>query len=235
MPPLSIVSRNRVRLLRAIAWTVLLMPGIWVSAATAPGNVHLEPANTKAGYLARILINEVPFPGEYRWLSEEDTKAAMRSILFVLDARISHIPPGYKQEYIALVKTDDIIDVITASKTQRQCDGFYRDKNGDFKAVDRVHKRVDSLVRIASQGTPGKFARLLNYAQGLASAYMKGGIEESDLFTGVKAIGSTKVTGRAYSWMSDKSCYSPGGNLVKIPNEQNGSLGGNRFFTLKKL
>lgn len=231
----TLLSRDRTRLLWAAVFAMLLLPVLWAYAATTSGAVRLEPANTKEGYIARLLINEVPFPGEHRWLSEEDSKTAMRSILFVLDSRITHIPPGYKQEHIALVKTDDIIDVITASPIQRQCDGFYRDKNGNFVAVDRVHKRVDTLVKIASMGEPGKFARLLNYAQGLASAYVKGGIKESDLFANVQKIGNTNVTGRAYSWMSDKSCYSPGGNLIKIPNDQNGSLGGNRFFTLKKL
>ena len=28
--------------------------------------------------------------------------------------------------------------------------------------------------------------------------------------------------------------YDPGGNFLRIPDEQAGSLGGNRFFTLRK-
>jgi hypothetical protein len=43
------------------------------------------------------------------------------------------------------------------------------------------------------------------------------------------------VTGRAYSWMTDRGCYNPGGNFVRIPDAEQGSLGGNRFFTLRKL
>jgi len=42
------------------------------------------------------------------------------------------------------------------------------------------------------------------------------------------------VTGRAYSWMTDVDSYHPGGNFVSIPSTDDGSLGGNRFFTLRK-
>jgi hypothetical protein len=207
-----------------------LVPAL-VFAANPPA-AKLEPANTEAGYIARLLINETPFPGERGWLSEEDTQAAMSSILWVLDSRINHVPPGYKQTEVAAVKTDNIIDVITAGGEKGQCDGFYRDAKGNFVSVPRVQARIDYLMKTASQGTPGKFARLLNYAQGLASAYVKGGMAEADRFAGIKRIGTTDVTGRAYSWMTDKDYYKPGGTFVKIPNSDQGALGGNRFFTL---
>ncbi len=221
---------------RTAIWILLLfLPEISVSAATSAGAVQLLPANTEAGYIARLLINESPFPGERGWLSEEDTKETMLSILWVLHSRIKHIPAGYRQEQIAAVKSSDIIDVITAGGVKGQCDGFYRDAKGAFKAVDRVHKRINSLSQIANKGEPGKFARLLNYGQGLGSAYMKGGINEADRFAGITEVGRTRVTGRAYSWMADKDYYNPGGNFIKIPDDNNGSLGGTRFFTLKEL
>jgi hypothetical protein len=47
-------------------------------------------------------------------------------------------------------------------------------------------------------------------------------------------VGRIEVTGHAYSWMTDVNNYHPGGNFVSIPSEHEGSLGGNRFFTLKK-
>jgi hypothetical protein len=203
--------------------------------AGAESPVKLKPANTEAGDMVRLLINETPFPGERGWQSEEDTQAAMLSILWVVHSRIAFIPPGYTQQQIAAIRTRDVIDVITAGGANGQCAGFYRDRRGHFKAVDRVHKRIDNLVIIAGKGTPGKFARLLNYGQGLADAYVKGGIEEADRFAGIKRIGPVNVTGRAYAWMSDRDYYHPGGTFIKITDDYEGSLGGNRFYTLKEL
>jgi len=197
-------------------------------------NVDLKPATTKQGYVARLLLNESPFPGERGWVSETDTKACMLQILHVLDSRIQHIPKGYRQSQIAAVTTTDIIDVITVGGERGQCDGFYRDARGQFTAVARVEKRIDYLKSIANDGKPGKFARLMTYAQGLADAYFAGGIGEADKFAGLQQVNRTQVTGRAYSWMTDKDIYNPGGRFVRIPDNQSGSLGGNRFFTLEK-
>ena len=226
--PMHDLARTMLRTTAAI--TVLLLVSSMAGAAQPAAK--LEPANTEAGYIARLLINETPFPGEKGWLSEEDTQAAMAAILWVLNSRIHHVPPGYKQTEVAAVKTDDIIDVITAGGEKGQCDGFYRDAKGNFVSVPRVQKRIDYLTEMANKGTPGKFARLLNYGQGLASAYVKGGMEEADRFAGIKRVGTIDVTGRAYSWMTDKDYYKPGGTFVKIPNSDQGALGGNRFFTL---
>jgi hypothetical protein len=88
---------------------------------------------------------------------------------------------------------------------------------------------------IAGRGKPGRFARLINHAQGLASAYVHDGIIGADRFAQLTRIGSVPVTGGAYSWMTDRDCYRPGGNFVRIPDNHQGSLGGNRFFTLRKL
>jgi hypothetical protein len=205
---------------------------VWPAMAQT---VKLKSADTDAGYIARLLINEAPFPGERGWLSETDTKATMLAILWVLNSRIAHIPPGYRQEQIAATRTQDIIDVITVGGEKGQCDGFYRDARGNPKAVSRVHERIAYLTKIANDGKPGKFARLLNYGQGLADAYERGGIDEADRFADLNQIGRIRVTGRAYSWMTDKDIYNPGGNFVKIPDSDDGSLGGNRFFTLKDL
>jgi hypothetical protein len=195
----------------------------------------LEPADSVAGYVARLLVNETPFPGERGWISEEDTRAAMLSILWVLHNRIHSIPRGYRQEQIAAGRADDIIDVITAGGEKGQCDGFYRDRSGKFVTVPRVQERIDNLVRLASKGAPGRFARLINYAQGLATAYVKTGIEAADRFADLRRVGKLDVTGRAYAWMADRDYYSPGGNFVKIPDEHDGAAGANRFFTLRRL
>jgi hypothetical protein len=101
--------------------------------------------------------------------------------------------------------------------------------------VERVHERVDYLVKCANRGQPGRFARLLEYAAQLATTYVKSGIEETDRFAALERVGGEAVTGRAYSWMSDHDCYSPGGNFVRISDSDQGSMGGNRFFTLRRL
>jgi hypothetical protein len=207
-------------------------------AAAGPAlasSASLDPPSSASGYVARLLINEAPFPGEKGYVSVADSQGCMLQILWVLDSRIRHIPGGYRQEQVAAVRTSDVLDVITAGGERGQCDGFYRDAQGNLRTVPRVEERLQYLLKIANEGKPGKFATLVNYAQGLAAAYLKGGVEEADRFAGIERVGPVRVTGRAYSWMTDRDCYSPGGNFVKIPNEQSGSLGGNRFFTLKEL
>jgi len=208
---------------------MLLMSGVFAQAA-----VNLKPASTKEGYLARLLLNEVPFPGEPGWVSEQDSKDAMLSILWVLHSRIKYVPPGYRQTEVAAVKTRDIIDVITVGGVHGQCEGFYRDASGKPVMSARIPKRIDHLMTIAGRGKPGRFARLINYAQSLADDYFAGGLKRKDLFAGLKTVNGVPVTGRAYSWMTDRAYYHPGGDFVKIPNQDHGSLGGNRFSTLKQ-
>ena len=60
------------------------------------------------------------------------------------------------------------------------------------------------------------------------------GISGADRYAGLQTVNLVRVTGRAYSWMADRDCYNPGGSFIKIPNSKAGSLGGNRFFTLKE-
>ena len=207
---------------------------IAVNAAAAPF-AQLEPTNTTSGYLARLLINEVSFPGERAYESVAESQRAMLQILWVLHSRIHFIPKGYRQAQVAGVKSQDIIDVITGTGGRRQCEGFYRNQSGQFVTEPRVEQRIENLLDIANGGgKPGRFAGMLNYAQGLARAYVNGGIQEADRFANLKKVGAVAVTGRAYSWMTDIDCYHPGGNFVTIPNSLNGSLGGNRFFTLRE-
>jgi hypothetical protein len=211
---------------------LLLIPFLLLVSATRAE--LLDPADTEAGYLARLLINETPFPGEHGWVSEADTKSAMLSILWVLHSRIHHIPDGYRQEHIAATRSNDIIDVITVGGVRGQCDGFYRDASGRFVAVPRVHERVDYLVEIAGKGKPGRFARLLEYAQSLARIYAEAGPDGVDRYAQLHRIDDVDVTGRAYGWMTNADTYSPGGNFVRIPDRLDGAAGGNRFFTLRR-
>ena len=202
------------------------------ASAGAAEYAQMEPPTAPAGYLARLLINESPFPGERGYLSEEDTKATMLSILWVLQARMNHIPEGYTQMQIASIRSQNVIEVITA---KNQCEGFSKDAAGNPVAAPRVEARIQNLLQIAnSGGKPGRFANLLNFGQGLASAYLKGGIPGADRFAGLTVVDQVPVTGRAYSWMTGMDYYSPGGNFVRISDAQQGLLGGNRFFTLKK-
>jgi hypothetical protein len=196
---------------------------------------QMDSAQTVSGYLARLLINEVPFPGERAYVSEVETRTAMLQILWVLHSRLRIIPPGYRQEQIAGVRADDVIDVICGSGDRRQCEGFYREASGQFVADTRVEDRLNYLLGIAnSGGKAGRFASLLNFGRDLARAYVNEGIKGTDRYARLTRIGQIPVTGRGYSWMTDIDSYHPGGNFVSIPDVQEGSWGGNRFFTLRK-
>jgi hypothetical protein len=197
--------------------------------------VKLGSPTTSSGYVCSLLINEVPFPGESGYMSATDTKAAMLAILWVLESRLDLIPPGYTQKEVAGVKTASVLGVIAGEGGKRQCEGFFKDAKGNYAMASRVQERINYLVSLANRrGKPGTFSELLNYASGLAAAYFHGGIEEADRFAGLAVVNRVKVTGRAYSWMTDKDCFHPGGNFVSIPDDSGGSLGGNRFFTLRK-
>jgi hypothetical protein len=203
--------------------------------AWGQSSVLLDAPDTKSGYLATLLINEAPFPGERGYRSEADSEGAMLAVLWVLQSRLTLIPKGYTQQQVTGVRTGDVIDVITGAGGRRQCEGFCRDASGRFVTAPRVLERVRSLVELAnSGGKPGRFTRLLNYAQGLARAYDKGGIAGADRYAALRRVGSIAVTGRAYSWMTDVDSAHPGGNFVTIPDADDGVLGGNRFFTLRK-
>jgi hypothetical protein len=204
----------------------------WCGTSAAGDFVKMAPATSPEGYLARLLINENPFPGERGYVSVEDSKTGMLQVLWVLHGRIHLIPSGYSQSQIASSRSKDILDIITA---KNQCEGFSRDAKGKPVFASRVEDRLRYLTKIAnSGGKPGKFADLLNFGQGLATAYFKDGMKGADKFAGVARVSSVVVTGRAYSWMTDKDCYNPGGNFVAIPDAQGGSPGGNRYFTLRK-
>lgn len=203
-------------------------------ASPVYAGVSLPPARATDGYVCRLLINEVPFPGERSYRSEQDTMAAMDQLLHVLDGRLKNVPKPYTQRQIAATTADDIIDVITAGGEKGQFDGFYRDAAGQPAMVSRVTTRVDNLVSIANKGTPGKFARLLNHASQLATTYVKGKLEAPDRYDALGAVQGVPVTGGAFSWMTDEMRFNPGGNFLRIPDDQQGSLGGNRFFTLRK-
>ncbi len=203
--------------------------------ASSAEPVALPKADTVQGYVARLLVNEVPFPGEKGWVSEADSKAAMLAILCVVDSRLRHVPSGYRQEQIAAQACKTVIDVITAGGEKGQCDGFYLDASGRFVTVARVEERLEYLTTFANKGEPGKFARLLKYAADLATGYVERNAVESDRFAALQKVAGVPVTGRAYSWMTDRDCYNPGGNFVRITDDDEGALGGNRFFTLRKL
>jgi len=208
----------------------LVLVALASRSATA-GSVDLAPAYDKAGFVARLLINEVSFPGDPCYRSEEDSMRCMLEILWVLDNRIRHIPPGYTQERVANTRTRDIIDIITAPG---QVEGFYRDSDGRFTASSRVFARVDYLVQIANEGPPGRFARLLNHAQALARDYFASRPAGEDKFASLRRVGRDPVTGRAFAWMTSDMPYRPGGDFISIPRQLGGAQGGNHFYTLRR-
>lgn len=201
-----------------------------IASAAAELLSETEPS----GYLARLLINESAFPGERGYVSELDTQAAMRAILLVIDARIAQVPQGYTRKEVAGTSSADLIDIITAGGQGGQMAGFYRDSAGKPAIAARVRERVAALQRIAEQGEPERFSRLLAYAQSVASAYLENVKPSPDLYASISRIPPQNVTGKAYSWMTDQDYYHPGGTFVRIPDRLRGRLGGNRFFTLAR-
>ena len=185
--------------------------------------------------MARLIINEAAFPGERGFLSEADTKACLEQLVLVLERRLRDIPPPYTQRQIAMVTTDDIIDIITAGGVRGQFDGFYRDANGNPAAVPRVEERINNLLRIANQGEPGRFARLLTHANALSAAHVAAMLEITDRHASVTTVHGIPATGGSFAWMMDEVRFHPGGNYLRIEDRQHGSLGGNRFFTLRKV
>lgn len=213
----------------------LLLTSLLLAGRQAQGaNVELDSPATPAGYVALLLINEVPFPGERAYVSEEDSKAAMLSVLWVLHCRATDIPPGYTQRQVAAVQTSDVIDVMTAGGVKGQVDGFYKDADGHPVAVPRVHERVAYLLGLANRGQPGKMAHLLIYGRDLARQYFQSGPATKDLFAGLRMVGTKPVTGHGYAWMTNARGCDPGGSFVPVPDTDQGALGGNRFYTLEK-
>ncbi len=198
-------------------------------------NVAFPAFSSEAGYLGALLVNEVAFPGERGYVSEANTKRAMENILLVLDARIRHVPVPYERVHIAQTSSDRLLDVMTAGGVQGQVEGFYRDTSGAAVVSSRIEKRLGYLFKIANDGAPGRFARLLNHASALSSGYIAHLHEPQNLYLHLRSVHGIPVTGRAYSWMTDRHYFHSGGNFVRIPNDLNGSLSGNRFFTLKDL
>ena len=214
--------------------SVLLLTLCGIVGTVSAARVVLPPATTAAGYVCRLLINEVPFPGEKGYRSEADTIIAMNSLLHVLDSRLRYVPPPYSQQNVAAVSTRNIVDIITAGGARGQFEGFFRDAAGRLAMAPRVTERINNLVTIASQGQPGKFSRLLTHAVTIATNYTQSRFSEPNLHASLQQVGPLPVTGRAYSWMTDETRFRPGGNFVRIPDQDSGSLGGNRFFTLRK-
>lgn len=242
--PLALLRRaprSVLSVLNPLAWEVAracfrsLPAGLMLAARLASGAAaELDAPGTPAGYVSLLLINEVPFPGERAYVSEENSKAAMLSVLWVLHSRLSQIPAGYSQREVAAVDARDVLDVMTAGGVKGQVDGFYRDSGGRPVAVSRVHERVAYLVSVANRGQPGKVARLLLHARDLARRYFQSGPAGRDLFAELRRVGSQPVTGRGYAWMMDLRGCDPGGSFVRIPDSHQGALGGNRFYTLEK-
>ena len=211
-----------IRLWVCLLWLVLLP--VVARAVTVP------PADSAAGFVARLLINEAAFPGERGFVSEADSKAAMEQVLWVLESRCCHVPAGYRQREIAVVESTNVLDIITAGGPRGQVDGFHRNPTGQLVTAPRVEQRVQWLVDLSHRGPPGRFSRLLEHAVALA----RDAVREPDRFARLLWIGDIAVTGRAYSWMTDRDYYHPGGAYVRIPDADDGCLSGNRFFTLKK-
>jgi hypothetical protein len=197
--------------------------------------LSLPPASCTTGFVARLLINEVAFPGERGFSDEADSRAAMAAILHVLDARLNHVPPGYRAEELRATRANDLAGIIVANDGSDQCTGFFRDETGRLRVEARVEERLDHLLGLARKAPePTRVTRLLAFAHGLAEAYLQGGIDGLNRYEKLSKIDGVAVTGRAYAWQSDRHPGNPGEGYVAIPDAEEGRLGGNRFYTLRQ-
>ncbi|MGC4071147.1 MAG: hypothetical protein QM760_01240 [Nibricoccus sp.] len=163
-----------------------------------PSTPHPLPADTPRGYVARLLINETPFPGENFWVSEEDTCSAQAAIIWVLRNRLNNIPAGYTQWQVAAVTTDEnVVGLLTAGGVRGQVDGLDADDQGRPVVTERVTERVTYLLATANSGNPGRFARIINHAQKLADEFT--GHTPPDRFAAIKDVDGIPVTGSAYT------------------------------------
>ena len=63
----------------------------------------------------------------------------MRVVLFVMHVQVRDIPSGYTQEKIAMVRTDAVLDIVTA---KNKCERFFPDTAGTKAMVPRVGERI---------------------------------------------------------------------------------------------
>lgn len=200
-----------------------------------PKQVTLPSKETPSGYIALLLINEVPFPGDSTYISERNSKQAMTAIFAVLVNRLQHVPHPYTQDEVAGIRTRSILDIITVGGVGGQVEGFYKNDRGEYVVLPRVSRRVEHLLAIANQGTPGTFARLVEFAATVPKDYFEKNSSVEDMYANLRTVRQVPVTGRAYAWMTNIHHLNPGGNFIVVPTQDQGTLGGNRFFTLRKL
>ena len=72
---------NRMANLKNLPVLALMLSTVIGSCAAAAPFAQFDRPDTTAGYLARLLANETPFPGERAYESEADTKGAMLQVL----------------------------------------------------------------------------------------------------------------------------------------------------------
>jgi len=206
----------------------------WFHPSFLQAEVSLLPVANEVGFMARLLINETPFPGEKGYVSEANSKQTMDAILAVVVNRAHRVPRPYSRKAVASVDTSDLIEIVAAGGKRGQVDGFYLDEHSKPAVVPRVEERVEYLLMVANKGTPGTFAALFTYAQEQSRKALDEHEAAKDPFALLSEIGQIPVTGYSFAWMTDAPQFNPGGNFLRIPNQSNGSLGGNRFFTLRK-
>ncbi|MFO1477169.1 MAG: hypothetical protein U1F98_11015 [Verrucomicrobiota bacterium] len=213
----------------------VLLIGIFLLGFATHGaaqNVVLDSPDSPSGYIARLLINEVPFPGDPLYRCEEDTKSGMLEIAWVLQNRVNRIPPGYTRWQIANTTATTLVGVLTAPG---QVQDFYRNDDGSLAMAPRVEARIQYLLQIANDGSPGRFARLLNRAQSIARDFVASAPPAPDIYASLTQVGDLWVTGFGYAWMTADLPCDPGGAFVGVPRRDSGLLGANRFYTLRRV
>ena len=184
--------------------------------------VSLPSPQTEIGFIAHLLINEAPFPGERAYVSEADTMQTMDSILNVLVARLAYVPVPYRQtrcrgghhrQYSRHHHRG------RGPRTGRRILPRLQWTPDGGQPCDRAHRQPHE---IANTGQPGRFARLLDHAVSVSSDYARRSTIPYDPYARLTVVDGIPVTGRAFSWMTDQSFYHPGRQFCPYSRRQSG-------------
>jgi hypothetical protein len=160
--------------------------------------------------MARVLIAERLNPNYGRRYNEANVQKGMQMMKAVYENRLTD--PGRFNAPGA----QTLADVIFAPG---QTDGFTRDVNGNIQIRADVQARINDVLARANAGPPGQFAQFVQNAINVGN----GTTPSLDPFKDQGGIYGFRMAGSR----------PPGGDLVAIPAQVGGVVGGQQFYRLR--
>jgi hypothetical protein len=196
----------------------IILSAITLAFFNAGVNVTLPDVNTDAGLLARLFIAESRNPSQKQYEAQE-VKKGMQAMKAVIQNRLKNKPAQF-----GAPNAKTYVDIVGAPG---QFHGFSKNAQGKIDIAADVQKRIDTVMKTANTGKPGKFANFVQNAIDVANG------SGEDPFKDIRKINNTGVIGGSYGWRTAGSS-DPGGAFIAIPSGQGGIIAGNQFYTLKK-